>query len=81
MTSRLKATTEKEMAPPVEPLATITPSDVRRLLCETAVAIVNGDIAPAEAELIVRDCRRITRELNRHARLVARMASAVCKVS
>jgi hypothetical protein len=55
-------------------VATITPADVRRLLAETATSVLRGEVTPTQVDRIVRDCRRITRELNQRAGLIARMA-------
>jgi hypothetical protein len=45
-------------------LETITPGDVRRLLAETVVALVNGEITTKQANATRRACGRITRKLN-----------------
>jgi hypothetical protein len=53
---------------------TITPGDVRRLLFDTAVDVLNGEITLTQAKMIVRDYSRITRELNQRAMLAVRAA-------
>jgi hypothetical protein len=62
------------LAEPHDRLETITSADVRRLLAETLVALVNGEITTKQADATRRDCRRITRELNRRVGLIPRLA-------
>jgi hypothetical protein len=53
---------------------TIAPGEVRRLLAETAEALLRGEITRTQAERTVRACGRITRELNQRVALAARVA-------
>jgi hypothetical protein len=57
-------------------LATITPSDVRRIMMKNAAAVLCGEITPKQADATIRACRGVTRELNRRADLAATLARA-----
>lgn len=53
-----------DVGPPLPELRTIGPGDIRRMLADAAVAVINGEMSVDEAKRITRDCRRITRDLN-----------------
>jgi hypothetical protein len=64
---------------PHDQVATITPGDVRWLLMETATSVLRDEVTPTQADRIVRDCRRITRELNQRAGLVGKDGALVAR--